>query len=81
MKTTDLNTAFLDNYLGLIRNLSPENKLDLIERITRTLKGNLTNKNRPITDAFGAWKSKKMADEIITEIRKSRTFNRQIEML
>jgi len=81
MKTTDLNTALLDNYLGLIKNLSPENKLDLIEKITRTLKGNLTTKNSPITDAFGMWKSKKTADEIITEIRESRTFNRQIEML
>lgn len=81
MKTTDLNTALLDNYLGLIKNLSPEIKLDLIERITRTLKGNLTNKNSPITDAFGVWQSKKTADEIITEIRESRTFNRQIEML
>lgn len=81
MKTTDLNTALLDNYLGLIKNLSPEIKLDLIERITRTLKGNLTNKNSSITDAFGVWQSKKTADEIITEIRESRTFNRQIEML
>ena len=81
MKTTDLNTALLDNYLGLIKNLSPENKLDLIERITRTLKGNLTTKNSPITDAFGMWESKKTADESLTEIRKSRTFNRQIEML
>ncbi len=44
MKTTELNTALLDNYLGLIRNLSPETKLDLIERITKTLKGNLTKK-------------------------------------
>ena len=81
MKTTDLNTALLDNYLGLIRNLSPEIKLDLIERISRTLKENLTNKNSSITDAFGVWQSKKTADEIITEIRESRTFNRQIEML
>ncbi len=81
MKTTDLNTALLDNYLGLIRNLSPEIKLILIERITKTLKGNLTKKDSPITDAFGKWKSEKSADEIITEIRESRTFNRQIEML
>ncbi len=81
MKNPDLNTALLDNYLGLIKNLSPEIKLDLIERITKTLKGNLTKKNGSITDAFGKWKSKKSADEIITEIRNSRTFNRDIEML
>jgi len=81
MKTTELNTALLDNYLGLIKNLSPETKLDLIERITKTLKGNLTSKKSSIADAFGAWKSKKSADEIIIELRESRNFNRQIEIL
>ncbi len=57
MKTTDLNTALLDNYFGLIKNLSPEIKINLIEKIAKTLKGNITSNKSSLTDAFGAWKS------------------------
>ncbi len=81
MKTTDLNKSLLDNYFGLIRNLSPEIKLELIEKIAKTLKGNITNNKSSLTEAFGAWKSKKTADEIIIELRNNRNFNRQIETL
>lgn len=81
MKTTELNTALLDNYFGLIKNLSPEIKINLIEKIAKTLKSNITSNKSSLTDAFGAWKSKKSADEIITELRENRNFNRQIETL
>ncbi|AOR29330.1 hypothetical protein OAD49_01635 [Flavobacteriaceae bacterium] len=81
MKTTDLNTALLDNYFGLIKNLSPEIKINLIEKIAKTLKGNVTSSNSSLTDAFGAWKSKKSADEILIELRDHRNFDRQIEAL
>ena len=81
MKTTDLNKALIDNYFGLIKNLSPEIKINLIERIAITLKGDIKKSNPTLSDAFGAWKSKKSADEIINELRKNRNFNRQIENL
>jgi hypothetical protein len=77
MKTTDLNTALLDNYFGLIKNLSPEIKINLIEMIAITLKENVTSNKSSLTDAFGAWKSKKSADEIIAELRENRHFNRK----
>ena len=68
MKTTDINTSLIDNYFGLIKNLSPEVKLDLIERITKTMR-NKTNEKKLLKNAFGAWNSKKSADEIINELR------------
>ena len=68
MKTSDLNTKLLENYFGLIRNLSPEIKINLIEKIANTLKGNISSNNTSINDAFGGWKSEKSADEIISEI-------------
>lgn len=68
MKTTDINTSLIDNYFGLIKNLSPEVKLDLIERITKTMR-NKTNEKKSLKNAFGAWNSKKSADEIINELR------------
>lgn len=81
MKTTDLNTSLLDNYFGLIRNLSPEIKLDLIEKIAKTLKGNINNNKSSMIKAFGAWKSENSAEEIIIELRENRNFNRKIEIL
>ncbi len=81
MKTTELNTKLLENYFGLIRNLSPEIKINLIEKIANTLKGNISSNKTSINDAFGGWKSDKSADEIISEIRENRNFNRQIEQL
>jgi len=81
MKTTDINTTFIESYFGLIRNLSPELKLDLIERLSKTIKGDLSRKKDSFKSAFGAWKSDKSADEIIIELREKRNFNRQIEAL
>ncbi len=81
MKTTEVNTKLLENYFGLIRNLSPEIKINLIEKIANTLKGSASNNNTSINDAFGGWKSDKSADEIISELRENRNFNRQIEQL
>ena len=75
----ELDTLFSDNYFGLIRNLSPEIKLDLIEKLSNTLKSDLITKRNPLMDAFGAWESKKSAEDIINEIQNSRNFNRQIE--
>lgn len=81
MKTKELNTKLLENYFGLIRNLSPEIKINLIEKIAKTLKENISSNKTSINDAFGGWKSDKSADEIISEIRENRNFNRQIEQL
>ena len=81
MKTTDINTALIESYFGLIRNLSPEIKLDLIAKLTRTLKGDFATENKSIKSAFGAWESDKSADEIILELREDRSFGRQLESL
>ena len=76
-----MDTIFSDNYFGLIRNLSPEIKLDLIEKLSNTLKSDLITKKNTLLDAFGAWESKKSAEDIIDEIQNRRNFNRQIEPL
>lgn len=81
METTNINTIFIENYLGLIRNLSPEIKLDIIEKISNTLKGDFKKKKNSINESFGAWSSTKTADEIIDELRDNRNFNREIEPL
>ncbi|MFC5269920.1 hypothetical protein [Adhaeribacter terreus] len=79
MKATNIN--ILDSYLGLLNNLSPDSKLELISRLSQSLKTKPKTKEKSIQELFGAFTSEKSAETIIEEIRQSRTFNRQIEEL
>jgi tRNA A-37 threonylcarbamoyl transferase component Bud32 len=79
MRTADINTTIVDGYLGLLDNLSANNKLDLISKLTASVKSDLTNKKSSFKKAFGAFDSSKSAEEIIEEIRNSRVSTRKIE--
>jgi hypothetical protein len=79
MNNADTNAAIIEGYLGLLDNLSPSNKLDLISRLSASIKTGLTDKRSASQQAFGAFESDNGADEIIDEIRSSRTFSRQID--
>ena len=79
METADINTTIIEGYLRLLDNLSPGNKLDLISKLTASVKSDITNKKSSFDKAYGAFESEKSADEIVNEIRSSRTFTRQIE--
>lgn len=76
MKT---ETQILNNYIGLLDNLNPNIKLKLIERLSKSVKNDIAHKNDEMEKAFGAWKDSKETEQIISEIRNSRTFNRNIE--
>jgi hypothetical protein len=79
MKAIDINKTLIEGYLQMLDNLSPSNKLDLISKLTQSVKTNITDRKKTFYEAFGAWESQKSADKIIEEIRESRTFNRKIE--
>ena len=79
MKVADINTTIVDVYVGLLENLSTNIKLDLISKLTDSVKADLTNRKSSFKKAFGAFDSEKSAEEIIEEIRSSRVFTRQIE--
>ena len=79
MNTAKINSTLIEGYIALLGNLSPDNKLDLISKLTASVKTDLTKKRSSFKKAFGAFDSKKSAEEIITEIRNSRVSTRQIE--
>lgn len=79
MRSIDINTTLIEGYLRLLDNLSLSNKLDLISKLILSAKTDISPQKKSFYKAFGAWDSKKSADEIINEIRDSRTFNRKIE--
>lgn len=81
MKTSEIDTVIVNGYFELLGNLSLTNKLDLISKLTASVKTDMTSKKSMFKKAFGAFDSKKSAEEIIDDIRSSRVFNREIELL
>ena len=76
METSD--NKILNNYFGLLSGLSAKLKLDLIEKLTQSLKAEFTRESK-FKSAFGAWKSNESAEELINQIESSRQTNRQLE--
>ena len=79
MKAIDIDTTLIEGYLQLLSNLSTDNKLDLISKLSLSVKTDISDRKTAFYKAYGAWESKQSAEEIIEEIHNSRTFNRKIE--
>ncbi len=79
MNTADINTKLIDSYISLLKNMSAQNKLDLISKLTNTVKTDLEQEKTDFYKAYGGWDKNESADELIETIKESRTFNRTIE--
>ncbi|MDD3773303.1 MAG: hypothetical protein PHC38_11705 [Weeksellaceae bacterium] len=80
MSTIDINKRLVDTYYSMLKNLSQNNKLELIERLSnsiRTSKSKEAKTKDSLDSLYGSWESQKSADEIIKEIENSRNFNRK----
>lgn len=78
-----MNGRLIDTYLEMLRNLSQDHKLDLISKLSESLKTqrNGSSTEKALNDLYGAFKSEEQADEIIAALRDSRRFTRGIEEL
>lgn len=81
MKTADLKFNIIDSYLELLKGLSPDSKLELISKLSDSLKGSKKSANKPLGELYGSFKTRKTADEIIAELKRSRKFSRKTEEL
>jgi hypothetical protein len=81
MKAADLKFNLIDSYLGLLKSLSPDNRLELISKLSDSLKGSKKPTDKSLSDLYGAFKTKKSADEIIADLKRSRHFDRKTEQL
>ena len=81
MRAADLKFNLIDSYLGLLKNLSPDSKLELISKLSDSLKSTQKPVDKSLGDLYGAFISKESADEIITDLKASRNFNRKTESL
>lgn len=80
METNRIDIA--ENIFRMVKNLSADVKLELISKISDSLKETKKEvKDDSWKKLFGAWESEESAEELIEEIRASRHTNRQIEDL
>ncbi|WP_125719795.1 hypothetical protein [Flavobacterium ustbae] len=77
MTVTDKH--ILESYSNLFEGLSFSNKIELIERLTKSIKTNKAKENN-FYKSFGAFASEKSADDIVSEIKANRSFkNKKID--
>jgi len=81
MDTSSPNNSVAEYYFDFLTNLSVDSKLDLISKLSLSIKQNSKEPEVSLQSLFGAWKSDETAEEIIAEIRSSRVSNRTIEPL
>lgn len=77
MKTADINTNLVDSYYTLLKNLSPNNKLELIARLSKSMKTTKKVKDNSWKSLFGAWELDQTADEFVEELKRDRKFTRK----
>lgn len=83
MKAANLKFNLIDSYLELLENLSYDNKLELISKLSNSLKSSKKptkkNSDRSLDDLCGAFIFDKSSNDLIIELKKSRNFNRKIK--
>ncbi len=75
MKAININTSLVDNYYAILKSLSPNNKLELIARLSNSMK--ITQKENDeisLDTLYGSWDSDDTAEEIIAELKSARSF-------
>ncbi|MFP5042477.1 hypothetical protein [Parasediminibacterium sp. JCM 36343] len=81
MASLNQQISIADYYFGFLKNLNTNSKLDLISKLSQSLKESDKVEETSLDSLFGAYKSDETAEEIIEGLRASRVFNRNIEPL
>jgi hypothetical protein len=71
---TAANKNIVDTYAGLFEGLDAFTKLELIERLSKSLKKEKDSKESAFYKSFGAFGTDEPAEEIVKEIKASRKF-------
>jgi len=60
-----MNTSILDSYMVFLQTLNPDARLDIISRLTQSLKSEIKAKGNFFANSFGAWSGNESAEEIV----------------
>jgi len=80
MKAIEPNISLIDSYLGLLGSLSTDSKLELISRLTASMRAD-KGKERSLASLYGSFNSDETADEIIEDLKRARHFGSKREEL
>ena len=80
MKAYTSKINVVDNYFLLLKNLSPDNKLELISKLSNSLKNKELTDDTSWKSLFGALKFDKNTDDFIEDLRKDRNFTNKEEI-
>jgi hypothetical protein len=70
------NHSLINNYFMLLKSLSPNDKLELITKLSQSIKSKLKEKNSDKTwrSLFGALELEIPVDDFLTDLKKDRNF-------
>ena len=71
---THTEKYIVDTYSGLFDGLNSITKLELLEKLAKSIRKEPTSKEKDFFKSFGAFASDKTAEEIVAEIKDSRKF-------
>ncbi len=74
------NPAIIHNYFDMISLLNRNYQSELVNLIAQSLAKKKVRQEKSISHLFGVWESLETAEEMVENFRKSRVFNRNIEL-
>jgi hypothetical protein len=75
MKTIEINTNLIDSYFTLLKSLSPNNKLELISRLSKSIKTTRKTKDISWKSLFGALELDQTVDDFVEDLKDERKFS------
>jgi hypothetical protein len=78
MKTSDINISLIDSYFTLLKGLSKDNKLELIAKLSKSMKTTKKEKDDSWKSLFGSLELDQSADLFVENLKKDRKFNHKI---
>ncbi|GAA4460851.1 hypothetical protein GCM10023093_04340 [Nemorincola caseinilytica] len=67
----------IDAYSDMLKGLQPDSKLELIERLLRSVRKDDRKKERDFFRSYGAFVSDSSAEDIIKDIKANRKFSKK----
>jgi hypothetical protein len=74
---TYIDKHIVESYAAMLENLSPSNKVALINLLEKSLKAEKKKKEKSLLKAFGSWGDDRPAEVIAREIREARKFKKR----
>lgn len=77
MKTADVNIELIESYFALLKSLSPKHKVELIAKLSMSLKTTKKANDNSWKLLYGAFELDQSADAFLGDLKKDRKFSRK----